>query len=161
MNPFLVRLPPDCRLRTHGATEDSYQKGMGSRFRMTSRHRSGVFLPEGSCVNGMENKIFFFFNFQNHPLYPVGRVHSELHRGCQRQASPWRLSQLGLPAAISSPPAFSLEPTQPALPVHIHGPGKGAGTATPGPRFLLPRSAACFGPPPFGSHPVFSSVPTK
>lgn len=64
MNPFLARLPLDCRLRTHGATEDSYQKGTGSRFRMTSRHRSGVFLPEGSCVNGMGNKIFFSLTFR-------------------------------------------------------------------------------------------------
>lgn len=52
---------------------------------------------------------FFFLNFQNHPLYPVGRALSESHFGSQLQVSLWRLKTL-LPHCHHQPTYLRSQP---------------------------------------------------
>lgn len=159
---------------TPGLTNTAPSRGtvtgrVGSWFRTASRHHGRVFLPEGSCANGAENRILFF-RFQLPELYSVPSGMHPLTVSLQRSAtdvpvetvrtliSP--LQSLGLPALHPVPVRG------PAAPRGTLGPtprGQGAGPGVgelPWWRHLTPGTA-CFGSPLFDTTQVFASAKLK
>lgn len=121
---------------------------------MTSRHDSGVFLPEGSRVNGMRTR-FFFLKLSEPSSVPGGTCPLRVTLRISATGVPLETQNFDYPTVIISPPTYAASPACPhSWPNSGHGcrprlrttgPGDVAGTVTAAQCFLLLREAACFG----------------